>query len=238
MKVFVVEDEIFHLEDVMISIETLGHEFVGHSDDSVTAIQKIEKLEPDIILMDIHLHGKEAGITLARMVKSMFQLPVIFTSSNRDPEIIHAATDVEPIAYLTKPIDDAALQAALLLSQKKPATANTEENQKREDNLFIKHHDRLEKVAVSSIVYAFSDTKNYCSLVTNEGKKLTFRNSLSGFMKLLDPTQFIQVHRAHIANLSFVNSYKESEQTLVVGEHTIPVGKSFKKDLFKHMRII
>lgn len=237
MKIFVVEDEVFHLEDILISIETLGHECVGNADDSITAIQEIEKLQPDIVLMDIHLHGKEAGITLARMVKSMFQLPVIFTSSNRDPEIIHAATDVEPVAYLTKPIDDAALQAALLLAQKKPATPNATE-EKREDNLFIKHQDRLEKVAVSSIIYAFSDTKNYCSLLTKEGKKLTFRNSLSGFKKLLDPNQFIQVHRAYIANLSFINSYKDSEQTLVVGEHTIPVGKSFKKELFKHMRII
>jgi len=169
----------------------------------------------------------------------MFQLPVIFTTSDRSSEIISAATDVEPIAYLTKPIDDAALQAALLLAQKKDTSSSAlADDHIVEDNLFIKHNDRLVKVAISSIVYVFSDTKNYCSLITKEGKKLTFRNSLSRFKNLLDPQQFIQVHRAYIANLAFVASYKDSDQTLVVGEHTLPVGKSFKKDLFRHMRII
>jgi len=237
MKIYVVEDEVFHLEDVLISLEMLGHQFVGHSDDSITAIKEIEAQQPDLVLMDIHLHGKEAGITLARMIKSMFQLPIIFTSSDRSSTVIDAATDVEPIAYLTKPIDEAALRAALLLAEKK-RTPIVQDTNKIEDSLFIKHGDKLVKVALSSIVYAFSDTKNYCSLITEGGKKLTFRNSLSGFIKLLDPNQFLQVHRAHVANLSFIDSYKESEQTLILGEHHLPVGKSFKKELFKHMRIL
>ncbi len=237
MKIYVIEDEVFHLEDILISIETLGHQCVGNTDDSITAIQEIEAHQPDIVLVDIHLHGKEAGVTLARMIKSMFQLPVIFASSDRSSEIIGAATDVEPIAYLTKPIDEAALHAALLLAEKKRVPTSTLKTNK-ETNLFIKHGDKLVKVPVSTIVYAFSDTKNYCSLITEDGKKLTFRNSLSGFKKLLDPQQFIQIHRAHLVNLSFIGSYKESEQTLMLGTYTLPVGKSFKKELFKHMRII
>ncbi len=236
MNVYVVEDDILHLEDVIISLENLGYNCVGHSDESLDAIQRIEKVNPDVILIDIHLHGKEAGITLSRMIKSMFQLPVIFTTSDRSQHMIESATDVEPVAYLTKPIDDGALHAALMLAQKQNASAATINS--FSSSLYIKHREKLVKVSTASIVYVFSDTKNYCSLLTKDGKKLTFRNSLLGFKKLLDPHHFVQIHRGYLVNLSFINSYSESENSLVLLEQTLPVGSTFKKELFKHLKII
>lgn len=236
MKVYVVEDDKLHLEDVLISLDLLGHDCVGHTDDSIAAIQQIESLKPDVVLLDIHLHGKEVGITLSRMVKSMFQLPVVFTSSDRNEKIIESAIDVEPIAYLTKPIDEGALRAALMLANKQQPKTGSDET--FSDSLFIKHNDKLVKVPTASIVYIFSDTKNYCSLITKEGKKLTFRNSLLGFKKLVDPKMFFQIHRAYLVNLSYISSYTESDNLLLLGEHGLPVGNTFKKELLNHLNIV
>lgn len=236
MRVYIVEDEKLHLEDALISIDLLGHECVGHTDDSLLAIQQVESVKPDVVLLDIHLHGKQAGITLARMIKSMFQLPVIFTSSDRSEKIIQSATDVEPIAYLIKPLDEGALRAALLLATKQQSETNAENSYS--ETLFIKHNEKLVKVPTASIVYVFSDTKNYCSLITEVGKKLTFRNSLLGFKKLLDPKIFIQTHRGYLINLSYISSYTESENLLSLGEYGVPVGNSFKKELFKYLNVI
>ncbi len=237
MNLYIVEDEFFQLEDLKITLEELGHNCVGHSDDPFEAQEQIGQSGAEAVLMDIHLHGKLAGIALARRVKALCQLPIIFTSSDRNITVMEEAADVAPVAYLTKPINPGDLQAALILAQKQivQASHTTEAPNK---TIFVKNGNKLVKVAMEDILFAHTDTKNYCTLVTVQNQKLTFRNSILAFYKLLDPKMFIQTHRSYLVNLQQIDCIHENDQTIEIQGHHVPVGRTFKAALYERMKVL
>ncbi len=236
MKIFIVEDEIFQLEDVQIILEELGHECIGHTDDPFEAQERIGDLLPDAVLVDIHLHHRKSGIKLAARLKSLFQIPIIFTTTDQSDETMAEALETEPVTFLTKPIHAGDLKAALMMAQNYAKLQQKSSN--IEDDLYIRHLEKLVKVSMREILYVFSDSKNYCSLIVKGGKKYTFRNSVTGFLKLLDDTHFIQVHRSHVINLNHIQAYHEGNQSIELSGFEVPVGRAYKQELFKRMKIV
>ena len=237
MNIYIVEDDLFHLEDLVISLEELGHSCVGNSSDPFEAQEQIGAIKPDIVLMDIHLNGKQSGIALGKRVKTLYGTPIIFTSSDKNDTIINKAADIEPAAYLVKPINKHDLQAALILAQKQ--LDKKEENPKgTSKTLFIKNGNKLVKVSFDTILFAHTDSKNYCSIVTSDNKKLSVRYSILNLHKLLDPTIFIQTHRSYIVNWENIDSFYESDQTIDIKGNSIPIGRTFKSAVYKKLNII
>ncbi|MBQ4820622.1 response regulator transcription factor [Aquimarina sp. MMG016] len=236
MNIYIVEDNIFHIEDLKISLEELGHTCCGTSDDPFEAQEEIGKLMPDAVLVDIHLRGKQAGIALAKRIKSLFHLPVLFTSADSNFEVISEAADIDPVAYLTKPIHIKDLQAALILAQKH--TPHTETKTEQVSHLFVKNGNKLVKIDVDSILFAHTDSKNYCSLVTTDHKKLSIRSSILNLYESLDKNNFIQTHRSYIINWHKIDSFHESDQTIEIQGHHIPLGRTFKNEVYKRLKIL
>ncbi len=236
MKIYVVEDEIIQLDDILITIEELNHECVGHSGNPFEALEQIETLKPDVVLMDIHLNGKQDGIALARRIKKSTQTPIIYTSSDITKEVIAEAADTNPISYLTKPVANNDLMAALILAEKK--VINTEEATSNLNAIFIKNKNKLIKITIDSILFAYTDTKNYCTIVTEDEQKLTVRNSIIGLKQLLTHTQFIQTHRSYIINWQKVDVFYEGTQSIEIKGHTIPLGRTYKDNVYKRLHIL
>ncbi|WP_299890093.1 LytTR family DNA-binding domain-containing protein [uncultured Lacinutrix sp.] len=238
MTVYVVEDEVFQLEDILITLETLEYDVIGTSDDPFEAQEQIGELQPEVVLMDIHLNGKQAGVALAKRLVESHNIPIIFTSSEKGKDVIIEAAEVSPIAYLTKPINEKDLRAALLIAESKTSNVQDFEVTSSVDELFIKNGNKLIKVLISSILFAHTDTKNYCTIVTDEGKKYSVRNSILGLHKLLNSEMFIQTHRSYIINWKKVDSLYESDQTIDIKGYTVPVGRTFKAQLYKKINIV
>lgn len=236
MKVFIVEDEVFQREDLLITLEELEHECVAHTDDPFQAIEQLESLEVDVALLDLHLNGRLAGIQLAKRIKELYDIPVIFITSEVTTEIIKEAVDTEPIAYITKPVNKNDLAAALILAASK-GVATEDTTKKVKDALFVKNGNKLHKVSLSDICYAFTDTKNYCSLVTMDGNKYSLRSSISGLINTLDSDNFVQTHRAFIINKEHIRVINESDQSVEMLGKSIPIGKSFKKEMYSLLNI-
>jgi len=237
MKIYVVEDEIIDLDDIVISIESLNYNLVGHSGDSFEALEQIEALCPDVILMDIHLNGKKHGISLARKIKKLFNIPIIYTSSDISQAVISEAADTHPVTYLTKPVSKTDLLAAIILAKQNKEHAQNTDN-KEVSEIFIKTRKKLVKIEINSILFAFTDTKNYCTIVTLNDEKFTVRNSIIGLHQLLKHEQFIQTHRAYIINWQRVDAFYEGTQSIEIQGHTIPLGRSFKETLYKRLNIL
>jgi len=249
MNVFIVEDEILHLEDIKISVEAAGYQCVGHTDDAFEALEMLKELSVSVALVDIHLNGKLSGIKLAHKIKEEFNIPVIFVTSEKSVRLIEDAIAIDPVAYLVKPINDTQLKAAMLQAarlearlearqeslQVKPARAA---DLKDKEQIYIKSGNKLIKVVKSQILFIQTDTKNYCSVVTTENKKYTFRDSILSFYQTLNSTEFLQVHRSYIVNIKFVDFFHEKEQMLEVQNHQIPVGRTFKQELYERIHIV
>jgi two-component system, LytTR family, response regulator LytT len=240
MRIFLVEDDFFHLHDIQITIEELGHECIGTSSDSLEILDKVEELNPDVILMDIHLNGKQEGIALAKRIRQQYGTLIIFTSSDISVETMSAAIETRPVTYITKPINKNDLQAALILAQNQLNSISESENELsiNENEIYIKSNNRLVKVLLSDILYAFADTKNYCTLVVKNDKKLTLRMSIVSLKKILNSANFVQTHRAYIINWHKVDSLSEQNQEINIEGHSIPLGKTFKDEIYQKLNII
>jgi YesN/AraC family two-component response regulator len=123
-KIFIVEDEVIHLEAAKICIGECGYETVGNSDSPDDAIRQIINKKADVVLVDINLNGKRQGIELAGKIIKEFQIPVIFTTCYDDCKTIEEAIETEPISYIVKPIKASNLMAAVMLALKKKRTDN------------------------------------------------------------------------------------------------------------------
>lgn len=239
MRIYVVEDDFFHLHDIKITVQELGHEFVGSSCDVLEILDQVEQLKPDVILMDIHLNGKQEGIALAKRIKALYNLLIIFTSSDISELTISEAVEVKPVSYITKPINNNDLRAALLLAQNH-LTSKVElvSDAKNDDAIYIKSGTKLVKVILSSILYAFADTKNYCTLIIENDKKLSIRISISSLQKILNKKEFIQTHRAYIVNWDKVESLSEQNQEIIIKGHSVPLGRTYKEEIYKKLKVI
>ncbi|WP_075344365.1 LytR/AlgR family response regulator transcription factor [Tenacibaculum agarivorans] len=238
MKVYIIEDEIFQLEDIKISLENLNHICIGSNDTPIDALDEIGKLNPDIVLIDIHLQKREAGIQLAGKIKEFYNIPIIFITSEQDDTIIEKASTLAPIAYLTKPIKESDLKASLILAEKLINSNTTTIETIKE--FFARSGNKLHKISLDTILYAHTDSKNYCTIVTLDEKKFSVRNSITGLLKTLNSNQFIQTHRSFLINWNFITSFSESDQSIDLKYHnlSIPVGRTYKSEILKRLQII
>ena len=181
-RVFIVEDEEIILERILILLEELEHEVVGHSGNADEAFDKIKVSNAEVVLLDIALPGKNNGISIAKQINAELQMPIIFTSSFQDKETIGEAADCNPVTYLTKPIQKGDLLAAIELALRQKMAEKTEE-QDTKDVFYTKIGDKLSKIEVSSILWIKAADSNYCDLTLSDGRKVSLRTSLLKLMK-------------------------------------------------------
>lgn len=77
-------------------------QIIGSAMNGVDAIQKATDLQPDLVLMDIHL-PRLNGIEAARQIRALVpQVKIIFLSSNTHPDVIEAALNAGGLGYIPK----------------------------------------------------------------------------------------------------------------------------------------
>ena len=62
-RIYLVDDHALVRDGMRAVLEAVGHQVVGESDQPVQALADIQKLTPDIVLLDIHL-GERSGLEL------------------------------------------------------------------------------------------------------------------------------------------------------------------------------
>ena len=234
-RVFIVEDELIHLEALKITLEEAGMELVGECSDADSAFEKIKKQNPDVLLVDIALPGLNNGITLAQKVHTELQIPHIFTTSFTHDDIIAQAVATQPAAYLRKPVDLAQLKAAIQIALNKNIFQQKQVNQSAKNQaVFVKVGEKLIKVDLNDVLIIKADGENCISLVT-EKKKIICRTTLKEFCAQL-PEDFIQIHRSYFINLAHLDSFNEREQSVKLKNQTAPVARNFKKNFLSSIR--
>ena len=111
--VFVVEDDGLIAYSLSADLRKAGFEVAGVAASGEDALQQIELVRPQLILMDIHLRGQMDGIELAERVRAQFETPVIYITARSDADTLKRAKTTEPFAYLAKPVGASALYASI-----------------------------------------------------------------------------------------------------------------------------
>lgn len=239
MKVLIVEDEELYGDQLEMLIEKLEYELVGIVDNSVEALQIIEKTPPDLILMDIYIKGQYDGIELAARIHQDFDIPIIFITSLQDDLTFKRAARTNPIHFITKPFSDLQLQRSIELSIRnlaKQEEENWETDLVFKNHLFIKVRHKLEKISIEAILFVEADGR-YCQICTEE-KKYLVRLSLQELTGMLPAASFIQVHRSYLVNASKILNIDLQDSFVQIKQHQVPLSKRHRELLLKKLNWI
>lgn len=131
-KIFIVEDDPIVGHDIRFRLLRLGYDVVGLEKRSSEVISKVEETSPDIVLMDIQLgDSSEDGVSLARRIRAIREIPVIFTSAYSDDKTVLRACMTDPAAYLLKPLETRELQIAIEIAVERAQRQRETENTRR-----------------------------------------------------------------------------------------------------------
>ncbi len=104
VKILLVEDEFLIAALLQRKLQLVGYEVCELIGTGEEAVEQAEKEQPDFILMDIHLAGEMDGIEAAQEIHQRFQIPIIFMTGYSDEKIVAQTRDLNPLAYLVKPV--------------------------------------------------------------------------------------------------------------------------------------
>lgn len=106
LRILLVDDESIIRLDLREMLKEHGHEIVGEGSNGEEAVELAQKLNPDLIVMDIKMPGMD-GLEAVRQINADRTIPVIMLTAYSQPELVQQATELGVYGYLVKPIKEA-----------------------------------------------------------------------------------------------------------------------------------
>ena len=102
-RILLVDDQTLICEILQTRLEAeKDFQIVGYANNGQKAIQQVEKLQPDVILMDIEMPGMN-GLTAIKIIKDRFpQTRIIVLSGNNEAALLTKALTAGAQGYLVK----------------------------------------------------------------------------------------------------------------------------------------
>jgi len=197
-----------------------GIEIIGQAGNGVEALSTIDRLQPDVVFLDVQMPGLTGFEVARRLVDNRADAHIIFVTAYDQHAI--EAFEVNAVDYLLKPVEPGRLEMAVDRARRRIATdraadgsvRNAElekiielvaERQSRRERLAIKVGERFLLVQAEDIIYA-SLADEGISVVTSQHAGTSNYRTLDELHERLDPTVFWRVHRSHLVN---INKIKE-----------------------------
>lgn len=136
-KVLICDDEPLEREVLSLIIErsNLPFKTVGEAKNGFEAVEKAEKLTPDVVLMDIKMPGKD-GLKASEEIKNLLpNTKIIIITAYDELEFVKEALKIGSVDYLLKPIRPeefvAVLKKLMALFEKEMSSIKREEELKK-----------------------------------------------------------------------------------------------------------
>ena len=198
LRVLVVDDEALartRIRTLLGDCDAPRTQVVGEAVDAVQAMQQVQHLAPEVVLLDIHMPGAD-GLSLARAIRALPQPPaLVFITAHAEHAV--DAFEVEALDYLTKPVRLERLRAALLkvdrwLAVRQAENAAPASTSPVADWLLIQDRTRTERIRLSDVLYFKAELK-YITVRTAERSYI-----LDGALNELEEKygeRFLRIHR-------------------------------------------
>ncbi|MFT5925318.1 MAG: DNA-binding LytR/AlgR family response regulator [Rubritalea sp.] len=224
IKCILIDDEPLALELLESHIsKTEGIELVCSFTNPITALQELEKLQPDVIFSDIQM-PELSGVQFTKIVGNKF--PVIFTTAYDQYAL--EGYDLNVVDYLLKPITLKRFQQAVDKISNTTTIAKTATPSLAQDYIFVKSEYKTLKIDLKDIYY-IKGMADYVTLVLKDRKVHTLEN-LKFYEKTLPNQAFMRVHKSYIVAMDKIE-YIERNRVVISKEH-IPVSETYKKAFF------
>ena len=248
--ILVVEDESIVSKDIQQSLKKLGYNISGAASTGEKAIVLANETKPDLVLMDIMLKGDMSGIETAEKIKETLNIPVIYLTAYADENTLSRAKVTEPYGYIIKPFKEidlhTSIEMALYKHSKEQEIVKERDflyslvESKEEGNdknvIFVKSNSRLVKVKAQEILFVEA-LKDYV-VINLSDVKYTIHSTMKDIEKKLPNNDFIRVHRSYIVRLDKISAIEQTNIVMEGGKKLIPIGGSYKEDLFNKIKTI
>lgn len=192
------------LRDLAAAVDWL--ELVGEAEDGPSTVEALDRLEPDLVFLDLQMPGFD-GIEVLR--RSKHQPGVVFTTAYDQYAV--AAFELHAIDYLLKPFDGERFSRAVARARDalgkvgEPGTLERLEATDRAkpvERLFIRHGGRIAVVPVSQIE-SLEARRDYVAVHVPPNRYLVHL-TLNHLESVLPTKNFVRIHRSHIVNLNLM----------------------------------
>lgn len=247
MKALIVDDEVLarkRILNLLTSVEQI--EVIEECSDGKTAIEKINKLKPDLVFLDVNMKDMNGFEVLSNIQISPKPI-VIFITAHENFAI--DAFDYEAFDFILKPYrDDRFYKAIDKLLNLSPKEIDQDFEKKMQEffklnidqkkiqkplRIPVKLGNRTILLETGNIKYICA-SGSYAEIYTDENKYL-LRESLNNLIELLGKKNFIRIHRSAIVNINFIKEIVHSEYSeldvRMKDNKLIRVSKSNRKDL-------
>ena len=240
MKVLIAEDDDIHATTLRVMFLQMDYERIEIVTNSIDLFACLPTLQPDLLVLDVHIEGDLDGIQVAERVQETHPfVPVIFITSLQQKEVYARAKATKPYAFLNKPFDEKVLMHTIEL-----AFQQYEKNQEIQakllqhiympDSLMIKVEGVLKKVRFEDIGFIEAQDK-YVYIITQKQKYL-MRFTMHELLEKLPSAMFEQVSRSYIINLSHISEVHTEKNELTIFEQTIPFSRRNKQELLNRLQ--
>ncbi len=204
MKALIIDDERLARKELNTLLQAFREiEVIGEAVNADDALDKIHKLNPDVLFLDIQMPGKN-GFELLEQLDSVPK--VIFTTAFDEYAI--KAFEINALDYLLKPIQPERLADSVqkLMKEEYQDEHKAMNIKSRkltpEDQVFVKDGEKCWFVRLADVRYFESDG-NYIKVYFDKYRPMIHK-SLNALEERLDEKSFFRASRKHIINLLWV----------------------------------
>lgn len=172
----------------------------GQADSVESAKTEIERVNPDVLFLDIQMPRK-SGFDLINEIS--FSGKIIFITAYDEYAI--RAFEVNALDYLLKPVSPDRLAASLMrLRDEAPETVFHGKKMKYDDQLFLHFGNQLRFLRISNIVLIKSEA-DYSKVHLTGGTTGLVLKTMREWEERLPENHFCRIHRSAIVNIGMID---------------------------------
>ncbi len=252
----VVDDEQLACDELAYLLRDFPDiEVIATGSNGLQAVDLIQKLEPELVFLDVHMPGLDGMGVVRRLREKGIDPPHVIFVTAYDQYAVEAFR-LEALDYLLKPVDRGRLTETIdrirRVIQEKPepvpavappsnSTATKQAVAPQRTKLLVRANNRHFIVDANDLVYATIDNGLISLITTNIEGHSTYR-TIEELQASLDRELFWRVHRSYLVNINKIKEvvpwFKSSYQLRMDDKkHTeVPVSRVQTKrlrELFK-----
>jgi two-component system LytT family response regulator/two-component system response regulator LytT len=204
----IVDDESLASEELAYLLKEFPEvEIAATGRNGIEAIDLIQKLEPDLVFLDVQMPGLDGMGVVRQLREREIELPHFIFVTAYDQYAIEAFR-LEALDYLLKPVDKGRLaetmERARRMIQDRQQKVETEAAPRltpQRTKLLVRANNRNFIVDAQDVIYATIDSGLITLVATNVEGQSNYR-TLEDLQANLDRDTFWRVHRSYLVNIN------------------------------------
>jgi two-component system, LytTR family, response regulator len=200
------------------------------------ALEYLRTKPADLLFLDIQMPDLN-GFELIKLIGA--PIPVVLTTAYANYALDGYSLDV--VDYLLKPIPFDRFYQAVEKARARntlaagptaqPSGPNPQPAGPTTQSIFVKTEYRIQRIALDDILF-IEARQNYVAIETRQGRIMSLQN-IKSMEEKLPSAQFVRVHKSFIVALQKIDTIERS--TISIGNTAIPIGDSYREQLFKRL---